>query len=253
MSEIHDPLADRVQPNINKEAEVFQSVWNTLSNYDIKPYIQEKMGLSYLSWANAHAIIQEHYPGSYEEVQIYQQAQIEDVSSRLEVCYYPGGTAEVGVTLHIFADGYTISRTETLAVMGGGQNKAIVNPSTRDINDTKKRCFVKCAALFGLGLRLWTQDALPRKEEESVQEAKPKQERKTAKKKTKSKANGISNPVSSVFDALILDDIKDIEELTAIWKSHKDALELIKKESPEDYQATVELFRKRKKSLEHGG
>ena len=239
------------ETNINKEAEVFKSVWDTLSRYDIKPYIQQKMGLSYLSWANAHAIIQEHYPGSYEDPQIYQQSQVEDGGSRLEVRYYPGGTAEVGVTLHIFADGYTISRTETLAVMGGGQNKAIVNPSTRDINDSKKRCFVKCAALFGLGLSLWTQDALPRKEEEeNVQEVKPKQERKTAKKKTKSKANGSTNPVSSIFDALILDDIKSIGELTAAWKAHKDALDLVKKESPKDYAATLELFRNKKKSLE---
>ena len=257
------------ETNINKEAEVFKSVWDTLSRYDIKPYIQQKMGLSYLSWANAHAIIQEYYPGSYEEPQIYQQSLVHngeiEGSDRLEVRYYPGGTAEVGVTLHIFVDGYTISRTETLAVMGGGQNKAIVNPSTRDINDAKKRCFVKCAALFGLGLSLWTQDALPRKEEEdnteegNAEEAKPKQasvvqpkkEKKAAKKKVKS--NGMKNPAAGIFNELILDEIETIDELTATWKSHKKALDLLKKESPKDYQATVSLFKDRKQSLEEGG
>lgn len=249
---------------MSKEAEAFKTVWDTLSHYDITKYIQKKMGLDYLSWANAHSIIQEHFPGSYEEVGRFtnpnSESGLEPCGLELEALYYPGGTAEVAVTLHILVNGTEISMSETLSVMGGGQNKAIVEPTTRDINDAKKRCFVKCAALFGLGLHLWTNDALPRKDSDTQEEQKESANKKTSNKKSKeakvakgkTKANGVKNPVSAVFDELVLDNIKTMEELTAAWKSNKDALDTLKENSPKDYQATVNLFKSKKQSLEEG-
>ena len=245
-----------------KEIETFTHVWETLSHYDIKKLIQKKMGLDYLSWANAHSIIQEHFPGSYEEVGRFPNPNGES-GFELEALYYPGGTAEVAVTLHILVNGTEISMSETLPVMDkSGQNKAIVEPTTREINDAKKRCFVKCAALFGLGLHLWTNDALPRKDSDTQEEQKESVNKKTSNKKAKetkkskeakeTKANGVKNPVSAVFDELVLDNIKTMEELTAAWKSNKDALDTLKENSPKDYQTTVNLFKSKKQLLEEG-
>jgi len=41
------------------------------------------------------------------------------------------------------------------------RNKAIVNPTSRDVSDARMRCLVKCIALFGLGFSLYAGEDLP--------------------------------------------------------------------------------------------
>jgi len=38
----------------------------------------------------------------------------------------------------------------------GGRFRSVENPTSREISDSKWRCLVKTAALFGLGLELWS-------------------------------------------------------------------------------------------------
>ena len=53
-----------------------------------------------------------------------------------------------------------LTRTEILPVMDN-INRAIPEPTATDINNSIKRCLVKCFALFGLGLYIYQGEALP--------------------------------------------------------------------------------------------
>lgn len=68
----------------------------------------------------------------------------------------PDGSGEVRCSLTV--DG--ITRTCWLPVMDY-KNKAIPNPNSRDLNDTKMRCLVKAIALFGLGLYIYAGEDIP--------------------------------------------------------------------------------------------
>lgn len=118
------------------------SVWNVLSAIDVSKHIEKKGQLSYLSWAYAWGTLMKHYPeASY--------------------CYFepnvdPNGTVEVEVELTIEG----ITRRMWLPVMDN-RNKAVVNPSSRDVSDARMRCLVKCIAMFGLGHYIYAGEDLP--------------------------------------------------------------------------------------------
>ena len=68
----------------------------------------------------------------------------------------PNGTVEVEVELTIEG----ITRRMWLPVMDH-RNKAIVNPTSRDVSDARMRCLVKCIAMFGLGHYIYAGEDLP--------------------------------------------------------------------------------------------
>ncbi len=118
------------------------NVWTTLSAIDVSKHIEKKGNLSYLSWAYAWGTLMTHYPDA-------------------SYCYFEpnidqNGTVEVEVELTIEG----ITRRMWLPVMDH-RNKAIVNPTSRDVSDARMRCLVKCIALFGLGFCLYAGEDLP--------------------------------------------------------------------------------------------
>jgi len=118
------------------------NVWTTLSAIDVSKHIEKKGNLSYLSWAYAWGTLMTHYPNA-------------------SYCYFEpnidqNGTVEVEVELTIEG----ITRRMWLPVMDH-RNKAIVNPTSRDVSDARMRCLVKCIALFGLGFSLYAGEDLP--------------------------------------------------------------------------------------------
>jgi hypothetical protein len=118
------------------------NVWTTLSAIDVSKHIEKKGNLSYLSWAYAWGTLMTHYPDA-------------------SYCYFEpnidqNGTVEVEVELTIEG----ITRRMWLPVMDH-RNKAIVNPTSRDVSDARMRCLVKCIALFGLGFSLYAGEDLP--------------------------------------------------------------------------------------------
>lgn len=62
------------------------------------------------------------------------------------------------VKVSVTIDG--ITRTEVHAVMDNF-NKAVKSPTATQINNSIKRCLVKCFALFGLGLYIYRGEDLP--------------------------------------------------------------------------------------------
>lgn len=112
-------------------------VFETLSKINVNDYTNEKGGLTYLAWSHAWRILQENYP--------------ESEYTFLKPIFYEDGSCEVVVEVTV----ESASRTMTLPVMDY-KNKAIQNPNSRDISDTKMRCLVKAIAMFGLGLYVYS-------------------------------------------------------------------------------------------------
>ena len=118
------------------------NVWTTLSAIDVSKHIEKKGNLSYLSWAYAWGTLMKYYP---EATYFYDEPNVD-----------PNGTVEVEVELTIEG----ITRRMWLPVMDH-RNKAIVNPTTRDVSDARMRCLVKCIAMFGLGHYIYAGEDLP--------------------------------------------------------------------------------------------
>ena len=134
------------------------NVWSTLSKIDVSNHIETKGGLHYLSWGWAWSTLCEHYPDSSYS---YSEPRWCDKTNTLEV--------EVTVTV----EGKAISMW--LPVMDY-RNKAIENPTSRDISDARIRCLVKAIAMHGLGMCLYMGQVKPQeftdasKEKEAYQD-----------------------------------------------------------------------------------
>lgn len=124
-----------------------KEVWDTLSKIDCSAFIEKKMNLSYLSWAWAWSELMKHYPCSYYKFQ-------EPVS-------FPNKTCEIWVTVGVSNGIHCQERQMWLPVMDH-RNNAVVGPDSRQINDTRMRCLVKCLAMFGLGHYIYAGEDVPR-------------------------------------------------------------------------------------------
>ncbi len=134
------------------------NVFKTLNEYDVTEHIKKKNDIIYLPWSKAWLIIKTLFPSARFMIH-----------KTKDGCIYhtDGKTAWVEVSLTI--NGWT--ETESLAVMDF-RNKSIPIESitSADAEKSIKRCLVKCAALHGLGLSLWTGEELSsaaRKKKES--------------------------------------------------------------------------------------
>ena len=130
-------------------------VWDKLSRIDVGDHIEtanikSQTGASYsyeyLNWAWCWASLMSCYP--------------ETKLAPPVTCTYPDKTVMVWVELEIIEGDCRLTRKMFLPVMDRKYN-SIVNPTSRQISDTMQRCFVKCAAVCGLGLDLWTQSDMP--------------------------------------------------------------------------------------------
>ena len=116
-----------------------KSVFQILNEYDITEHLKKKDRIVYLPWSKAWMIVKSLFPSAKFTI-----------NKAADGCIYhtDGKTAWVEVSITINDQ----TETESLAVMDF-RNKSIPI-------DTIKRCLVKCAALHGLGLALWTGEEL---------------------------------------------------------------------------------------------
>ena len=117
-----------------------------LNGVDVKPFLKKNdfSGMDYLNWADCWQLLTNEYPNT------------EWPSFREE--WLPDKSVMVHCDLEITGEGTrpnVVRQTMSLPVMIGKDFHAIENPSARQISDTQMRCFVKCAAVCGLGLVCW--------------------------------------------------------------------------------------------------
>lgn len=125
-----------------------KEIWEQLSAVDVTPFVENKNGLSYLSWANAWGLLMDIYPDASFEV--------------LHRDERDDGTVTVKTSVTVQNGDKSVTRSMWLPVMDY-KNKPVVNPNARDISDNTMRCLVKNIALFGLGLSLYRGEVAPEK------------------------------------------------------------------------------------------
>ena len=153
-----------------------KEIFEDLRKIDLTGKIKQKIGLSYLSWADAWELIKERYPDSELIIKTRKVVTTETYSLvdegitktfshsyENEVPYFTDGkTCWVDVSLRIKNETesepfYAITNNKNLSV-------AYNNITSTDINKAIQRAFVKVCARFGLGLYIYQGEDLPSSE-----------------------------------------------------------------------------------------
>lgn len=144
-----------------------QSLFEQLNQLNVNDHVDKKNGLSYLSWSYAHQELMKVDPNYTVKVHEYPHPEISNEQYFVPYLATPEGYS---VTVSITIKGQT--ETETLPVLDF-KNKAVPYKQADmfQINKTYKRCFVKAAALHGLGLYIYNGDVMPDQPFESASES----------------------------------------------------------------------------------
>ena len=120
----------------------YKEVWATLNALDLSEHHEKKGKYTYLSWTDAWQILMEQYPfAAYE----FKPETYESNETVMTHC-----TVKIG----------NLSRYMWLPVMDN-RLVSIKNPTTREIQDARMRCLVKCLAMYGLANYIYRGEDLP--------------------------------------------------------------------------------------------
>lgn len=229
--------------------EAYKKVYMHLKGQDIKPMVEKKKVSNsfqpdFLSWTHVWEFLLQTYPDFTLEY--------------LDPITYDDGSMTVQCRLSLYTHGSTcpetenvtkhrLVRTERLYVMDNKMN-AVINPSAQQINKTEKRCFVKCAALFGLGIQLFTGEDLP--DVDSVEpkpKAAPPQKKPEVNQTPKEEEPWEGNP-KTYLDQILgwaeksLKTHKTSDSVREIWRANKQGIDKLEKEYPEIFKQMKEEF-----------
>jgi len=122
--------------------------FSELAKIDCSKHTEKKNGFTYLSWPFAHQMMAERDPEfDWNPIQYGDYGQP-----------YLHTAAGAFVSVQVTFCGKT--RQHTFPVLDY-RNKPIMEPTSFDVNTSIMRCFVKCCALFGLGLYIYAGEDLP--------------------------------------------------------------------------------------------
>ena len=147
-------------------------IFKELSKIDLSNQIKQKLGLNYLSWANAWKILKEHFPNAFYTIYKHKTTTNEQVvtndngvtttvvrSYEDEIPYFTDGKTcwvEVGVTIEGFEE------VEIFPIMDNRNNAVRIESVTLTaVNKAIQRAFVKACARHGLGLYIYAGEDLP--------------------------------------------------------------------------------------------
>lgn len=158
------------------------SIYSKLSKVDVSRYISQKMGLNYVSWANAWALAKAIYPNIEKKITEFPEyvptkEGWKPTGRMVDYRLTPFG-CEVEVTVTIDDQEFS----SNLYVMNH-RNQAVgyKDLDYAMINKTQQRCLVKTLASAGLGLSVYAGEDLPSDEDEAPVKTKvPKRQRKSA-------------------------------------------------------------------------
>lgn len=165
------------------------SIYQKLSKIDVNKYISKKMGLDYVSWANAWALAKAIYPNIEKKITEFPEyvptkEGWKPTGRMVDYRLTPFG-CEVEVTVTIDDQEFS----SNLYVMNH-RNQAVgyKDLDYAMINKTQQRCLVKALANAGLGLSVYAGEDLPSDEDEAPVKAKaPSRQRRPATKQENNK------------------------------------------------------------------
>jgi hypothetical protein len=221
----------------------FKEIWDTLYAVDVSDYTEEKMNLTYLSWARAWMLLMRHYPQAEYTFTYY---------GDLPYRSLPDGTAEVITKIQIEDH----VRSMALPIMDY-KNNSLVNPNSRQVSDNRMRCLVKNLAMFGLGMSVFASwaDHLP----DPKKDKPPKNKKLPPKKKEKTeepKAEVTEETFDEAWANTVIEGVnatismnKTKEELINFWKANKETIGRLKSDFPEQKKELDLVFKKYAESL----
>lgn len=118
-----------------------------LLDVNVEAQVEQKNGMSYLSWANAWR----------EIIKIYPNAKYEVVKDEVKSPLF--GSETLGYMVYTKVTLEELTREMWLPVMDF-RNKAILKPTMVDVNKSIMRCLTKNLAMFGLGMELYAGEDL---------------------------------------------------------------------------------------------
>ena len=146
-----------------------KSVFETLSEVNVTPYVEKKGGLDYLSWATAWSLLKKYYPKSARKIYEHDHTGLN--------FFTDGQTAYVKVGITVEGE----EHIDMLPVMDYRNKSIYIDKMTSfDVNKTIQRATAKAIAMHGLGISLWTGEDLF--DNNQTQEAPKKVSPKTPKK-----------------------------------------------------------------------
>lgn len=164
-----------------------KSVFETLSAINVNDKVEQKNGLTYLSWAWAWAEVKKNYPSATYKV-------VKDEASNMPFVFDPhmGYMCSTEVTIQeqtlemwlpVMDGANKAMKLEAYEYTTRYGKKSVQGATMFDINKTIMRCLVKNLAMFGLGHYIYAGEDIPQ-DDKSVAEklATPKKSEATPKK-----------------------------------------------------------------------
>jgi len=131
-----------------------EEVWDTLSRIDVSNHTDfieataKRPEIAYVAWHTAWSLLKRKFPASTYNHEADLRHPDETVEVEVNVWIYSSDREECQMT------------NARLSVMDMWMNP-IVNPTARQVNDSRQRVLVKALAFAGLGLNLWGDEVLP--------------------------------------------------------------------------------------------
>lgn len=143
-----------------------ETLFNQLNQKDVNDHVEKKNGLTYLAWSYAHQELKKIDAEYQIKVHEFPHPDIQIENYFVPYLATPEGYfVQVSVTVK----GHT--ETEWLPVLDfKSKSLANGNATTFDINKAQKRCFVKAAALHGLGLYIYNGEEVPSASDNDITE-----------------------------------------------------------------------------------
>ena len=165
--------------------ETKESVFETLSKIDVSDHVEQKVGLSYLSWAWCWQTLKTAYPDTpVPKITKYKEMLLTKNGYELTDREVPYLTTPTGTMVEVTVSIKGVDYTQSLYVMDN-RNKVVVNPTIGQINKTIQRCTVKAIAMAGLGLNLYAGEDLPMGDISEQDKKKAEQKRKQSEQKAR--------------------------------------------------------------------
>lgn len=147
-----------------------QTLFQQLNSKDVNDHVEKKNGLTYLAWSYAHQELKRIDPTFATK---YHEFPHPDVNRDDYFVPYLATPEGYFIQTSVTVKGQT--ETEWLPVLDF-RNKALAKGSATpfDINKAQKRCFVKAAALHGLGLYIYNGEEVPSASDNDITELEEK-------------------------------------------------------------------------------
>jgi len=131
------------------------SYFELLLSVDCSKHVEQKGGLSYLSWPFAVAELKRRFPAATWTVRHYLPQTADQTGAVYPYCVTPAGAF---VCVKVTVEGVA---HEQIHPVLDHKNKTVHEPDSYQINTSIMRCLVKAIALHGLGLYIYAGEDLP--------------------------------------------------------------------------------------------